>query len=183
MSTQSNPSKEALCSAWLIWKAEVGEDRSPFHSVTQIARMIDAGFAEMRNELAAMTAERDAKRKEVDWLQLNNDMLTDDPAGHARALAERAAIIAERDVLLQRVDALDAIVGIVTAHNHELSNEAAKLRSDLAASQERVKKAFAVGAHDWTEENKKLRQERDQLRADLAQARKTIKDIATGARE
>jgi hypothetical protein len=56
------------------------------------------------DEGAELIADSEARaterlRKEIDWLQLNNDMLTDNPVGHARAVAERQAIIDERDQL------------------------------------------------------------------------------------
>jgi hypothetical protein len=47
-------------------------------------------------------------RREIEWLQLNNDMLTDNPVGHARAVAERQTIIAERDELRAEVERLKA---------------------------------------------------------------------------
>lgn len=63
------------------------------------------------DEGAELIADSEARaterlRKEIDWLQLNNDMLTDDPEKHARAIAERQAIIDERDQLRAEVERL-----------------------------------------------------------------------------
>jgi hypothetical protein len=65
------------------------------------------------DEGAELIADSEARaterlRREIDWLQLNNDMLTDNPVGHARAVAERQAIVAERDELRAEVERLKA---------------------------------------------------------------------------
>ena len=62
---------------------------------------------------AQLIADSEAKaserlRREIDWLEINNDMLTDNPVSHARAVAERQAIIAERDELRAEVERLNA---------------------------------------------------------------------------
>jgi hypothetical protein len=83
------------------------------------------------DEGAELIADSEARaterlRKEIDWLQINNDMLTDNPVGHARAVAERQAIIDERDQLRAEVEDLKARItqdhGIVELMEAELKD-------------------------------------------------------------
>jgi hypothetical protein len=102
---------------------------------------------------AQLIADSEAKaserlHREIDWLQLNNDMLTDNPVGHARAVAERQAIIAERDQLRAEVEELKAAGGPPFIRSKAIQNlreEVARLKdlllqaeAELAAERARL---------------------------------------------
>ena len=61
---------------------------------------------QLEHERTSLAMTEEKLRKEIEWLQLNNDMLTDDPEAHKRALAERQAIVDERDHLRGEVASL-----------------------------------------------------------------------------
>lgn len=67
---------------------------------------LELEIGKLRQENAALKKDNNQLRKEIDWLQLNNDMLTDDPVAHKRAMDEVIALRAENAMLrnaLQRV--------------------------------------------------------------------------------
>ena len=78
----------------------------------------------------AVIAERDELRKQVDWLQLNNDMLTDNPEAHQRAIADRQAIIAERDQLRAELAAQTEIAAGHSASLERQDKEYHQLRAE-----------------------------------------------------
>jgi DNA repair exonuclease SbcCD ATPase subunit len=95
------------------------------------------------DEGAQLIADSEARaterlRKEIDWLQLNNDMLGDDPEKHARAVAERQAIIDERDelrgALAKGQQNCDDAYDDLRAERDQLRAEVERLNADGAAS-------------------------------------------------
>jgi hypothetical protein len=113
-------------------------------------------------------------RREIDWLQLNNDMLTDNPVGHARAIAERQAIIDERDELRAQRDWLKTWQDQAET-NYVIGEPLAKKlrdteaeRDELRAEVERLKADGAASAFiSMSCRASRAETDRNNLRADL----------------
>ena len=103
-------------------------------------------------------------RREIDWLQLNNDMLTDNPVGHARAVAERQAIIDERDELRAALDNLCGVKDRAVQFAVENKAEADELRAEV----ERLKADGAASAFiNMSCRASRAETDRNNIRADL----------------
>jgi hypothetical protein len=134
---------------------------------------------------AQLIAESEARavrelQKQIDWLQLNNDMLTDNPEGHARALKERADLIAERDQLRAQVALDEKAKALMLKEHFRDVDEMTKLRAEV----DRLKEQLSKAVWDTNVNNAHVRAETAEAELVKERARfSDVRELVSGMRQ